>query len=196
MLKVYCILVASLAGIWAADYEMILEDPDVFSPCTEPPPGSVGVKGLLNLDNLVTSQDSETIHISENVSTTWEVEPTDRISARIAMMHFNRGTWEPTVFSVATPDFCSVMFNEDQYWYKYWTKHIINREEAEKNCLRVPGTILAHKPFDVQLLVTNIRGATLHGRYKAVVTFEAIDEKNAPRPNTICFEIRGEVEKL
>lgn len=55
------------------------------------------------------------------------------------MMHFNRGTWEPTVFSVATPDFCSVMFDEDQYWYKYWTKHILNREEAEKNCLRVPG---------------------------------------------------------
>lgn len=82
MLKVYCILVASLAGIWAADYEMILEDPDIFSPCTEPPPGSVGVKGLLNLDNLVTSQDSETIHISENVSTTWEVEPTDRISVK------------------------------------------------------------------------------------------------------------------
>lgn len=55
------------------------------------------------------------------------------------MMHFNRGTWEPTVFSVATPDFCSVMFDEDQYWYKYWTKHILNREEVEQKCLRTPG---------------------------------------------------------
>lgn len=80
MLKVVYILFASLAGIWAADYEMILEDPDVFSPCTEPPPGSVGIHGVFNMDDLVISQEDETIHISENATTTWEVEPTDRIS--------------------------------------------------------------------------------------------------------------------
>ncbi|XP_017093593.2 uncharacterized protein [Drosophila bipectinata] len=196
MLKVHLILIVNLAGIWAADYEMLLEDPDIFSPCTEPPPGSAGIRGLLNMDDLVKSQEDETIHVSENASTTWELQPTDRISARFAMMHFNRGTWEPTVFSVATPDFCSVMFDEDQYWYKYWTKNILNRDEVEEKCLRTPGTILAHKPFDVVLRMMNIRGATLNGRYKAVVTFEAFDEKNAPRPNTICFEVRGEVEKL
>lgn len=53
-----------------------------------------------------------------------------------------------------------------------------------------------HNPFDLQLRLTDIRGATLRGRYKAVVTFEAVDEKDVPRRTSICFEIRGEAEKI
>jgi len=53
-----------------------------------------------------------------------------------------------------------------------------------------------HKPFDLQLRLTDIRGATFQGRYKIVSTFEAFDEKDVPRRTSICFEIRGEVEKI
>ncbi|XP_017001555.2 uncharacterized protein CheB42c [Drosophila takahashii] len=180
----------------AADYELLLEDPDIFAPCTEKPPGSIGFTDAFNIDNLVIDQDSDIIHLSENLTATWDVEPTDRISGRFAVMHYNRGSWEPTLFTLATADFCAAMFDENLSWYKYWTKYISNREEVEKNCFNTRGTVLMHKPFDMQLRLKDIRGTSLQGRYKIVVHFEAFDEKDTPRNPSICFEIRGEAEKI
>lgn len=57
-------------------------------------------------------------------------------------------------------------------------------------------TVLVHHPFDIRLRLTNVRGTTLQGRYKVVITFEAFDDKDVPRRDSVCFEIRGEVEKL
>jgi len=54
-------------------------------------------------------------------------------------MHFDRGNWEPTIFSIAANDFCSVMYDEDQYWYKYWTKHVTNVDSVKGNCLHTMG---------------------------------------------------------
>jgi len=54
-------------------------------------------------------------------------------------MHYNRGSWEPTVFSMATPDFCASMFDENQSWFKYWTKHISNRDEVMEKCFKTRG---------------------------------------------------------
>ncbi|EDW89110.1 uncharacterized protein LOC6528345 [Drosophila yakuba] len=195
-MKTLMVLILGFASSWAADYELLLEDPDIFSPCTEPPPGSIGFLDAFDIGNLVLDQDADIIHLSESITSNWDVEPTDRISARFALMHYNRGSWEPTIFSMATPDFCASMFDENQSWFKYWTKHISNRDEVMEKCFKTPGTVLNHNPFDLQLRLTDIRGATLRGRYKAVVTFEAVDERDVPRRNSICFEIRGEAEKI
>jgi len=54
-------------------------------------------------------------------------------------MHYNRGSWEPTLFSLATPDFCAAMFDENQSWFKYWTKYISNREEVQEKCFKTRG---------------------------------------------------------
>lgn len=27
------------------------------------------------------------------------------------------------------------MYNKDQYWYKYWSKHITNLKEVESKCI-------------------------------------------------------------
>ncbi|XP_041566785.1 uncharacterized protein LOC108145061 [Drosophila elegans] len=116
--------------------------------------------------------------------------------ARFALMHFNRGNWEPTLFTLVSQDFCAALFDEGQSWFKQWTKHISNRDEVQKKCLKTRGTVWMHNPFDLQLRLYDIRGANLQGRYKAVVTFEAFDERDVPRKNSICFEIRGEAEKI
>jgi len=50
-------------------------------------------------------------------------------------MHHTRGTWEPTVISQVTRDFCAVFYHQDQYWYKYWFKNAANLEEIKENCL-------------------------------------------------------------
>ncbi|XP_034652788.1 uncharacterized protein LOC117891426 [Drosophila subobscura] len=196
MWKILFLIHAGLAGVWATDYELLLEDPDIFAKCTEAPPGTIFLRDAINFDKLSVEQEPDTLHISGNATTTWDLQPNDRIAARFALFHYQRGNWEPTVFSMATQDFCSIMYDKDQYWYKYWTVHITNRNEVEQNCIKNAGTTLIHEPFDLRLMLTNIRGATLHGRYKTVISFEAFDEKNAPRGPGVCFEIRGEAEKL
>ncbi|XP_017050264.1 uncharacterized protein LOC108094281 [Drosophila ficusphila] len=196
MLSIPLLLVVILASSWAADYELLLEDPDVFAPCTEPPPGSIGIDEAFNLDGLSFNQDSEIIHISENITTMWDVQPDDRVSARFVVLRFNRGSWEPTLFSMVSPNFCKDMFDENQSWFKYWTVHFANREEIKEKCFTTRGTVINHKPFDLQLRLMGVRGPTLQGRYKAVITFEAYDERDVPRKNSICFEIRGEAEKI
>ncbi|XP_016958275.1 uncharacterized protein LOC108030100 [Drosophila biarmipes] len=196
MWRTLLLLIVIATSSWATDYELLLEDPDIFAPCTEGPPGSIGFNEAFNADNLEINQDADIIHVSENITATWDVESTDRISGRFSVMHYNRGSWEPTLFTMATPDFCAAMFDENLSWYKYWTQYISNPEEIKEKCFNTRGTVLMHKPFDLQLRLTDIRGTSLKGRYKIVCTFEAFDENDVPRKNTICFEIRGEAEKL
>ncbi|KAI8037260.1 hypothetical protein M5D96_010011 [Drosophila gunungcola] len=142
MLKTLLLLVVIVSSSWAADYELLLEDPDIFSPCTEPPPGSINFHEAFNIDNLVLNQDADIIHVSENITTNWDVDPNDRISARFALMHFNRGNWEPTLFTMVSQDFCAALFDESQSWFKQWTKHISNRDEVQKKCLKTRDIIM------------------------------------------------------
>ncbi|XP_017031057.1 uncharacterized protein CheB42b [Drosophila kikkawai] len=178
---------------WAVDYEMLIEDPDIYSRCTEGPPDSITVQEAFDLDDLTIAMESDILHVSGNVTAKWEVHPTDRIVARVDILHFNRGTWDPTVFSMVTQDFCSVMYDRNQYWFKYWTTYVTNRHEVVHQCLST-GTILVHEPFDVRLKMMNYRGPELRGRYKMMITLKAFD-KNLPRPSSICTEIRGEFLK-
>jgi len=57
----------------------------------------------------------------------------------MSVLHYNRGSWEPTVFNSYTPDFCATMFDPNQYWFKYWFKNFENREEIQEKCLATPG---------------------------------------------------------
>ncbi|XP_017078190.1 uncharacterized protein LOC108112610 [Drosophila eugracilis] len=195
-MRTLMVLIFAVTSSWAADYELLLEDPDVLSPCTDGPPGSINARQAVNFDDVTIEQDSDTIHLSGNATLTWDVQPTDRITARLDFLHFNRGTWEPTVFSMSTQDFCAIMYDQTQYWYKYWTGFITNRHEVEKKCLKAPGTVLVHEPFDIRLKIDNVRGPTLRGRHKMVIVLHALDERNVPRPNPICVEIIGELVKL
>ncbi|XP_017866053.1 PREDICTED: uncharacterized protein LOC108615791 [Drosophila arizonae] len=183
--------------VLAVDYEMLIDDPDVFTDCLENPPGAKGASGLFNLDELTFSLNGDKIHVEGNVTTVWDVEPTDRITASARLMQLDRGIWQPTVFSIATQDFCSLMYDKDQYWFKYWTRYVEDMDAMKSKCVNHKGTKLVHSPFDINMVLTNVRGTTLHGRYKIVVTLEAFDdEKNVKRPESICMEIIGDCERL
>ncbi|KAL7735956.1 hypothetical protein ACLKA6_002389 [Drosophila palustris] len=183
------------SGPKADDYKMIIDDPDIFMPCRDPPPGSQDVFGLMNIDELKFTLNGDNIHIEGNATTVWDIEPNDRIAATGRLMHYDRGTWEPTVFSIAANDFCNIMYDPDQYWYKYWTTHITNKDSVQSNCLHTKGTKLIHEPFDLNMIISNVRGS-FNGNYKIILTMEAFDEKNIKRPTSICFEIKGDLEKI
>lgn len=156
----WLVIIVGVTGCWATDYELVLEDPDIFSPCTEGPPGSIGVAEALNLDQLEIIYDDDALQVTGNVTVNWDVSPKDRIKVnqlehsksilnyfliakslqgKMDVFYFNRGHWEPTVFSMVCQDFCSMMYDRNQYWYKMWTRFIINRPDVEKNCINTPG---------------------------------------------------------
>jgi len=59
---------------------MIIDDPEIFMPCREPPPGSEDIFSLINIDELKLSLDGDKIHIEGNATTVWDIEPDDRIA--------------------------------------------------------------------------------------------------------------------
>lgn len=60
---------------------MLVTDTNLFSECSEKPPGSLDVHGLFNMDELQIgySDNSDTIHLSGNVTSVWDIKPDDRI---------------------------------------------------------------------------------------------------------------------
>ncbi|XP_023171625.2 uncharacterized protein LOC111599962 [Drosophila hydei] len=186
-----------LCQVLAADYEMLIDDPEIFTDCKENPPGAKGISGLFNLDELELTLDGDKIHVAGNATTVWDIEPTDRITASARLLQLDRGIWQPTVFSIASQDFCGIMYDKDQYWFKYWTRHVDDIDTMKGKCINHKGTKLIHSPFDLNMVLNNVRGTTLHGRYKIVVTLEAFDdEKSVKRPDSICVEIIGDCERL
>lgn len=60
---------------------MLVTDTNIFSECSEKPPGALDVNGLFNLDELHISysDNSDIIHLSGNVTSVWDIQPDDRI---------------------------------------------------------------------------------------------------------------------
>nr|XP_043066839.1 uncharacterized protein LOC108123116 [Drosophila bipectinata] len=135
----WLVIIVGVTCCRASDYELLLEDPDIFSPCTDGPPGSIGVPEAFDLSQLEIEHNGDTLHVTGNVTLTWDVNPKDRITGKVEVFHFNRGNWEPTVFTMSTQDFCSIMYDRNQYWYKMWTGYITNRADVEKKCINTPG---------------------------------------------------------
>jgi len=80
MLTILLILGISGAIIQAAEYRLLFEDPDIYSSCTDGPPGSIGVYDAFNMDKMVFDQDEDGIHVSGNITTKWDFPRTDRLT--------------------------------------------------------------------------------------------------------------------
>ncbi|XP_016984184.1 uncharacterized protein LOC108048183 [Drosophila rhopaloa] len=196
MFSTLLVVVVGVTKIWATDYIMLIEDSDIYTPCTEGPPGSIPLNEAFDVTVMEANVDAEGIHVSGNVTSKMSTPRSDRISARLSVLHYNRGSWEPTVFNSHTPDFCAAMFNPREFWFKYWFKNFQNREEIQEKCLGTKGTVLVYEPFIVIPRLDNVMGPTVQGRYKAVFLFEVFDENNVQRDISVCFEVTGEVEKV
>ncbi|XP_017082370.2 uncharacterized protein LOC108115445 [Drosophila eugracilis] len=196
MIRFIWILTSLINSSWATDYTLVLEDSDLYAECTEGPPGSIGLREAFDMSNIVTDLEEDGLHLSGNCTTVWDIPRTDRIAARMMVMQFERGTWTPTVFSLYAYDFCAVMFDPNQLWFKYWFKYFANREEIKEKCVGTKDTVMVYNPFILKLYLENVIGSTFRGLFKAVVTFEPFDENNIKRPFSLCFEVRGTAEKV
>nr|XP_036673586.1 uncharacterized protein LOC118877727 [Drosophila suzukii] len=174
-------------------YELMVLDEEVFISCRDPDPRTLDVNGLFDLSNFLTSLDADGITVSGNATLKWEIQQTDRVQVTANVLHLDRGTWMPTVLSINVNDFCKVMYDKNQYWFKYWTQYIIN--DVKDKCVNVPGTQFEHQTF-ILSLTASPTGTFPEGRYKAHVMLRAYDSSGTERPTRICFEVQGDLKKV
>ncbi|XP_034137821.1 uncharacterized protein LOC117589750 [Drosophila guanche] len=93
---------------------------------------------------------------------------------------------------MAVDDFCKIMYQENQLWFKYYTGHVTNIEVRDK-CLTL-GTTQILERYTLKLefgLDVPLRS----GRYRIVFQLVSIDRNGVRRKNGVCFEIRGDIHK-
>ncbi|XP_001358066.3 uncharacterized protein [Drosophila pseudoobscura] len=176
-------------------YEFVSDNEDVMSDCQDKPKGALGFDSLFDMSELTLNMSDDGVQIQGNVTSIWDVKPTDRIQGSFSVLYFDRGSWQPTILNIVTKEFCDVMYDERQFWYKFWTKHVINSKDVKDKCLNVPGTKLVMETF----LTTAVFGFDVplkEGRHKFKMDFRAFDENNVQRENSICFEMTGEFYKI
>ncbi|XP_043865069.1 uncharacterized protein LOC6577150 [Drosophila mojavensis] len=110
------------------------------------------------------------------------------------LFKFDRIAWLQTPFGMTIRDMCPVLFDEPQYWYKYWTKYITNKDDFKGKCPD-QGKNLFYEPFSLNLFI-ELTGLPLNGRYKVVMTAKAFSPNNEERETSICVEVEGQFERL
>ncbi|XP_030241095.1 uncharacterized protein LOC115562978 [Drosophila navojoa] len=176
------------------NYRFIAEDDEFFAECDKAPSNALNFHGMADLSQITFARNDGIIAISGNATATWPIKPGDRIEGKGVMFWYDRGIWHPTQFSMTVHDCCAVMYDKPQYWYKYWTKHIINSEEIKDQCFN-PGTKMLHEPFELDIIMP-FTGLPLNGRYKVVTTLRAFDKSNVQRDTSVCLQAIGEFERL
>ncbi|XP_016949869.1 uncharacterized protein LOC108024462 [Drosophila biarmipes] len=176
-----------------ADYELVVVDEDIFSSCPGAGPGTLDIHGLLDMSEFSTSMDSDGVTVSGNTTMVWDIELEDRVTFSVNLLYLERGTWKPTMFSLFSNDFCKVMYEKKQLWYKVWTQHISN--DIQDKCINSPGTKIILNTYLVKL-TSSISGPLREGHYKANIAFRAFDSYGVERPTRICYEILGDIFKV
>ncbi|KAH8383914.1 hypothetical protein KR009_011291, partial [Drosophila setifemur] len=179
----------------AGNYEFLPANEKFFSDCPDHPPSSRNISGLFDLTNITFSLSAEGLTIGGNTTSAWDIQQEDRVELELNTFFLERGTWQPTVFTLTSKDFCSVMYDERQYWYKYWSKYIKNAEEVKDRCLNVLGTKLFMETYVMNMHLSS-RGPIRDGFYKYRLTFRAFDSSGVERPTYICFEFIGDLFKI
>ncbi|EDW03668.1 uncharacterized protein LOC6561662 [Drosophila grimshawi] len=178
----------------AIKYRFNFENEGVFSDCANEPRSVKNMEGLADLSEMTFKYNMEFVALSGNITYIWDIQPGDRVQCDIQVFRFDRGSWLPTILSLSIADMCSKLYDESQYWYKSWTKNIINIDEIKDKCV-YPGTKAIHKSFDLDIVI-EISGLPWRGLHKMIFRFKAFDSKNVIRPTSICFAIVGEIERM
>ncbi|XP_017077669.1 uncharacterized protein LOC108112351 [Drosophila eugracilis] len=189
------ILLESAKNSMESKYELFLEDEEIISTCSNREPGSLNVSSMFDYTNTTFAMDEKGVTISGNNTVVWDIQPTDRVQMQSSLWFFERGIWQPTTLSLFVFDFCKVMFDSNQLWYKDYTRHIANTAEVKETCLRVKGTIIQLETYRVDFVISSVYPLR-DGRYALRYIFTAYDKNEVRRPNVICFEIKGEFTKL
>ncbi|XP_017078187.1 uncharacterized protein LOC108112608 [Drosophila eugracilis] len=187
-------MVVCLAG--AIEYQLNLDKDGVFAPCEDQPENPANFDSLLDMSSVKVNNVVSKVEIEGEQVIIWkDVQPGDTVKLLGQVYRLDKDTWQKTMFSASSNNFCKNMFEKNQYWYQFWTGHIMNDDEIKSKCLTTPGAVIKYKPYELELKA-NLNVPNLEGRYKLVLKIEAFDKRNVKRPVSICTEFRGTAVKL
>jgi len=109
-MRTLMLLFFGVTSSWAVDYELMLEDPDIFAPCTDGPPGSINARQAVNLDDFVIEHESDILHplhaqkgrpdpLDSEKHSTWITWKSIRTPILFIYQRIlpPTGTWSPTI---------------------------------------------------------------------------------------------------
>ncbi|XP_060666672.1 uncharacterized protein LOC132798731 [Drosophila nasuta] len=175
-------------------YKLILENEEIFTPCINKLPNVVDLPELFDISEFHTKEDGDELTVSGNMTSKWNYEPTDRIDGFVTLYRYERREWVATLYSMTVKDVCSVIYDDKQYWYELWTKHIISSKNVRENCL-MSGAKFIYEPFVVDIHI-DIKAVVPLGRNKFVIYLKAFDKDLNVRDPMLCLEIIGDVIRL
>ncbi|KAH8421039.1 hypothetical protein KR222_005238 [Zaprionus bogoriensis] len=167
-----------------------------FSDCPDQPKNVLSIRQILDLTDLSIAMKYGMVDFAGNMTSTWRIQKSDRLQVRFELWKFDRGSWVRTMYNILVKSFCPLLFDPNQYWYQFWSKYVINAEEIKENCFNVPGTIIAHDPFTIDMLFDVPRSIDMSGHFKIIIKFYAFDRMNVQRDTNMCTEILGELDTL
>ncbi|XP_062126026.1 uncharacterized protein LOC133838812 [Drosophila sulfurigaster albostrigata] len=174
-------------------YQAIPENEDIFTDCKDQPNGVYGIGHFLDFSEITYETVGQSVIWKGISRSLWDIKSKDRIQFELRILEYAWGDWQPTLYSMKVPDFCSKMYDTDQYWYKFWLSNLKNLEDVKDKCL-MPGT--KYENGNCNMTVVFESYLLMYGRYKGEAKFTAFDEFNKPRPIKICFETRFELHRL
>ncbi|XP_016940756.4 uncharacterized protein CheB42a [Drosophila suzukii] len=192
------ILVLQVFICWAEaiEYQFVVDEDGIFAPCEDQHGNPSNIDGLLDMSTVKVTNAGNKISIEGEHAVVWkDVQPEDTIKLFGQVYRQEKGTWQKTMFSGSSNNFCHNMFENNQYWFKFWTQYIKNSDEIKNKCLNTLGAVLRYEQFELDLK-GNLNAPNLEGRYKLVVQIEAFDKRNVKRPVSICTELRGTASKV
>ncbi|XP_017031058.1 uncharacterized protein CheB42a [Drosophila kikkawai] len=180
----------------ATEYQFKIDDEGVYRPCENQPGNPSNVDALLDMSKLKVATHGGVLEIEGEPPVIWkDVQPGDTITFLGQIYRMEHNTWQKTMFSASSKNFCRNMFEKGQLWYQFWTQHITNSDEIKTKCLNTPGAVLKIEKYQLEMKA-NVNIPSFEGRYKLVILLEAFDKRNTKRPVSICTEIRGNMVKV
>ncbi|KAH8378275.1 hypothetical protein KR093_010486 [Drosophila rubida] len=187
------VLILLLGLARAIRYRFDAENDEIFTRCPNKPSNIRTITDIFDFSEFNIKDNGGKFILSGKLTSLWNYDPTDTLHGSIIAFRYERREWVSTVLSIFFNDMCVDLYNEQKYWYKFWTKFVVNLEDVKSKCL-INGTTFIHEPFqlnfgsDVPIMVPE-------GRYKVVIVFKLFDKERNERNTSICTEIIGELTK-
>ncbi|KAH8392197.1 hypothetical protein KR215_002946 [Drosophila sulfurigaster] len=188
------VLILVLGVASGRNYRLELENEEIFTTCKKQSANFKDFTDLIDFSELTLQEIGDKVQVSGNATSKWNYDPTDHLEASVTVFRFDRREWQNTLISMVLKDFCKVLYDEQQEWYRDWTKHIVNANDVKDKCL-LNGTKLIHETFTVDMIL-NVPIIGPEGRHKLVIMIKVIDKNQKVRNPILCTEIIGEVFRV
>lgn len=124
-----------ISHIRATLFVFLIEDTSIFQDCKNEP-DYLAVTKVVDMSNLNVEILDDRVHMEGSFTVNWEADPDDRVEFKTELFKYERGSWQPTIFTMVQKDFCKTLFDEGDAWYTAWMQFV---EPENQKCINQKG---------------------------------------------------------